>query len=167
MEILFWNYFIPQYINVPGESILYYSYPRIKNSLTVNGRLGQALIKTGGSSNFICKNYVKISGLLYKTLIKPSVSIEELTVTVDFVGLVTVNVWMNECEYLLIKVYVPEHFSSKITMVLGILSRHKNLTVQYKARKLLLLTFGLSTTNIEPPFLSRTCKLILSLSQNN
>ena len=93
--------------------------------------MGQVLIKTGGSSNFICKNYVKISGLLYKTLIKPSVSIEELTVTVDFVGLVTVNVWMNECEYLLIRVHVPEHFCSKITMVLGILSRHENLTVQY------------------------------------
>lgn len=81
-----------QYISVTDESILYYSYPRTKNSVTVNGQLGQVLIKTGGSSNFICKNYVKISGLLYKVLIKPSVSIEELTTAVDFVGLVTVNV---------------------------------------------------------------------------
>ena len=155
-----------QSISVPDESILYYSCPRIKNSVTVNGHLGQALIKTGGYSNFICKNHVKISGILYKSLIKPSVSIEKLAVTVDFVGLVTVKVWMNECEYLLIRVHVPEHFCSKITMVLGILSRHENLTVHYRARKLLLLTSGLSATNIEPPFLSRTFKLILSLSQN-
>lgn len=136
--------------------------------ISVNDFSADALIDTGSSDSFICKQLAN----KFKLKIMPTkstVSMAESSLKVNVIGYVIVNICLHNSRYDNIKLAVLKNLCTDVILGQDILRQHKSLIVEFGGSMPTLSVCGLTTLSIKPPSifenLTTDCKPIAAKSR--
>ena len=120
-------------------------------SIELNNNTTEALIDTGSSESFICKNIVHELKLTVNPF-KSKVSMAESSLSVDIIGYVIINnMKMRGNNYANIKLLVLKNLCADVIIGQDILKQHDSLNLKFGGSKPPLSICGLTTPAITPP----------------
>ena len=133
---------------------------RLQNAvipLIVRGRKLDALIDTGSSDSFICKDKVKELDL--ETMPSNStVSMAQSSLKAGILGYVTVDISINEHDYRNQKLAVLDKLCTDVVIGQDILRQHESLDLVFGGNRATLTICGLTTVLVKPPALFANLK---------
>ena len=125
--------------------------------LIIRGRKLDALIDTGSSDSFICKDKVKELDL--ETMPSNStVSMDQSSLKAGILGYVTIDISINEHDYRNQKLAVLDKLFTNVIIGQDILRQHESLDLAFGGNRATLTICGLTTVLVKPPALFANLK---------